>query len=692
MLPASFRRWQRRHRMVNPQLPSALAGWLVVILWISAIIEGMHHDLILGTAGHIDHGKTSLIEALTGTATDRLPEEKKRGITIEPGYAFLDLAPWKIGVVDVPGHEKFVRQMLSGATGMDLAMLVVAADDSVKQQTIEHLDILRMLKLPAGVIALTKCDLVEDEWLELVEDEIRSRVAGSFLEGATIVRCSSKTGEGIDQLKSAIIDCCRQAAADRTLALQAPFRMAVDRTFTIEGHGTVVTGSVASGQIAVGDQVQLQPGNIDVRIRGIQNHDSTAQTVHRGQRAAINLAGIHHQKIGRGHELTATGFLRPSSMVLVEIQLLSDLKRPLKDRSKVRFHIGTAEILANVRLLNASGEAVAEPGGRAFAQLYLHEEAVAVYNQPFILRSESPVMTIGGGRILHPNPVLLKKPDAVDLKHVTALTSTDAATRASSAIYLSQAPGGSDRRQWEESDLPRIAGVPAGGGMVAKLIDDGTLLQLRLSQSRNLEVHRDRLNQVADRIIAKLSALHDQYPLRFTHPRNVLEASFQYLDSPEVLAAAVDQLKKEKKITANVNSIGLAGRGPKLSKGQKVLLESLIGQVKSSGLEGPTIKKLQQAATKNKDSVAELLSMACENGDMVRLDPDGFHIHAETMAKVKQQLIDAIADTDGLTISDIRQVLGVSRKYSVPLCEFLDRIEFTRRVGDKRVLVDPGVQ
>ena len=651
----------------------------------------MQHDLILGTAGHIDHGKTSLIEALTGTATDRLPEEKKRGITIELGYAFLDLDPWKIGVVDVPGHEKFVRQMLSGATGMDVAMLVVAGDDSVKQQTIEHLDILRMLNLPAGVIALTKCDLVEDDWLDMVEEEIRSRVAGSFLENATIVRCSSKTGEGVDELKAAIVACCETASISVEAAENAPFRMAVDRSFTIEGHGTVVTGSVASGNITVGDQLQLQPGNIDVRVRGIQNHDHSSQTVHRGQRAAINLAGIHHQKIDRGHELTATGFLRPSAMVLVEIQLLSDLKRGLKDRSRVRFHVGTAEILANVRLLNGktteSGSTI-EPGGTGYAQLYLAEDAVAVYNQPFILRSESPVMTIGGGRVLHPNPVLLKKPDDIDLKHMAAMTSDNSATRASSSIYLAASVEGAGQSQWDESDLPRIAGVESTSSMVASLIENGELLQMKLTQSRNLEIHCDRLNQVANRIIAKLETLHNEYPLRFTHPRNVLENSFKYLDQPEVLAAAVDLLKKEKKITANVSSIGLAGRGPKLSKGQKVLFSSLIEQVKSSGLQGPTVKKLQQDATKNKDSVAELLSMACENGDMVRLEPDGFYIHAETMTTVKKQLTDAIGSTDGLTISDIRQVLGVSRKYSVPLCEFLDKIEFTRRVGDKRLLFE----
>ena len=649
----------------------------------------MRNDLILGTAGHIDHGKTSLIEALTGTATDRLPEEKKRGITIELGYAFLDLPPWKIGVVDVPGHEKFVRQMLAGATGMDMVMLVVAGDDSVKQQTIEHLDILRLLNLSAGVIALTKCDLVDPDWLEMVEDEIRSRVAGSFLEDAPIIRCSSKTGQGIDDLKQAITGCCEKAAASRQRAHTAPFRMAVDRCFAIEGHGTVVTGSVASGALNVGDQLQIQPGEINVRVRGIQNHDHSAESVHQGQRAAINLAGIHHQKVERGHELAATGFLEPSKMLLVEIRLLGDLKRPLKDRTKVRFHIGTAEILANVRLLERPE---LQPGGAALAQLYLTEPAVAVHSQAFILRSESPVMTIGGGRVLHPDPVLLKKPTETDIKHVRGMTSSDPNERASSAIYLVAGKGNADGANWRQEDLPRIAGIEGVDvieSIATKLVDDGTLMSLRLSQSRTMEMHRDRLSQICDRVIGRLNALHDQFPLRFTHGRNEVENAFQYLEQQEILAAAIEILKKDKLITANVNTIGLVGRGPRLSKGQKVLLEWLVEHVRTAGLDGPTTKKLEQAATKNKDSVAELLAMACENGDMVRLEPDGFHLHRTVVDEVTEQLKGEMATGDGLTISEVGKLIGVSRKYSVPLCEYFDRIGLTRRVEDRRVLAQP---
>ncbi|MEM9413763.1 MAG: selenocysteine-specific translation elongation factor, partial [Planctomycetota bacterium] len=254
----------------------------------------MVNDLILGTAGHIDHGKTSLIGSLTGTNTDRLPEEKKRGITIELGYAFLELAPFKIGIVDVPGHEKFVRQMLAGATGIDLSLLVVAANDSVKQQTREHLDILRFLDLPAGVIAITKSDLVEPDWLELVQEEIRGEVAGTFLEDAPIVATSAKTGEGLEELKTKILSAAEIASkSNRRLRIHAPFKMAIDRAFSIEGHGTVVTGSVSSGTVKTGDAVEIQPGGKAVRIRSVQNHDQAADEVHRGQRAAINLTGIN---------------------------------------------------------------------------------------------------------------------------------------------------------------------------------------------------------------------------------------------------------------------------------------------------------------------------------------------------------------------------------------------------------------
>ena len=291
----------------------------------------MATDLILGTAGHIDHGKTALVRALTGTDTDRLPEEKRRGITIELGFARLSIGDFRLGIVDVPGHERFVRQMLAGATGMHLAMLIVAADDSVKPQTREHLDVLRLLDLPAGVIVITKCDLADEDWLELVEDEIRELVAGTFFERAPILRTSATTGQGIDDLKRALESAAHQAAeAMQEQPASAPFRMAVDRTFSIAGHGTVVTGSVANGHLKLGEELALEPIGKIVRVRGLHNHDESVESVHRGQRAAINIAGVHHDEILRGVELASARHLSATELLTVEFEVLKTATRPLR--------------------------------------------------------------------------------------------------------------------------------------------------------------------------------------------------------------------------------------------------------------------------------------------------------------------------------------------------------------------------
>ena len=637
-------------------------------------------DLILGTAGHIDHGKTSLIGALTGTNTDRLPEEKKRGITIELGYAHLDVPPYRMGIVDVPGHEKFVRQMLAGATGMDLVMLVVAGDDSIKQQTTEHLDILRMLDLPAGVIALTKCDLCDPDWLDLVEEEIRQLVADTFLHGAPIIRTSAKTREGIDELKLALTAAAEIVAeTDRASRVSGPFRMAVDRSFSIAGHGTVVTGSVSSGKVAVGDQIVIQPGDTEVRVRGIQNHDSAADSVARGQRAAINLAGVHHAEIGRGHELASLEHLVPSKLMTVEISMLGNVRKALKDRTRVRFHIGTAELFANVRTLGAA-EIAAEKTG--FAQLYLNESAVAVWNQPFVIRLESPVETIGGGRVLTANANRIKKPSSADLEMLGKIASNDPIVRASAGLYFY--PG----LDWKPERLAKDAGVPDPVAASENLKQNGDLIAVEISPTRKVTIHRRRFDELSRRMLNTLKRMHEQKPLRFQHPRFSVEHEFDYLGQPELLALVIDHLKKEKQVVANVNSIGLVGYGPKLSKGQKMLLDQLIQSLGNAGIEPPTVPELIKSAKKNKESVEELLDMAVENGDLVRI-AKGFYLHATTVQKIKSDLTSAMQENPaGMTMSDIRTLLGTSRKYAIPILEFLDESGFTIREGDLRLLGD----
>jgi len=637
----------------------------------------MMRDLILGTAGHIDHGKTSLIGALTGTNTDRLPEEKKRGITIELGYAFLEIDDYRFGVVDVPGHEKFVRQMLAGATGMDMVLLVIAGDDSVKQQTIEHLDILRLLDLTCGVIALTKCDLCEESWLELVEDEIRSTVTDTFLHDAPIIRTSSKSGMGIDDLKKALNEAADKVAATEIANREsAPFRMAIDRAFSIEGHGTVVTGSVSSGTLNMGDPVEVQPGAMSVRIRGIQNHDSGSEEVHRGQRAAINLGGVRISEIERGQELAAVGHLVPSSLLTVRLHLLSSVKRPLKDRTRVRFHVGTAELFGNVRLLDGTE---LEPGKSGLAQIWLSEPAVTVWNQPFVVRLESPVLTIGGGRVLHPEAAAIKKATEVDLKHVRGMESDSADQRAASAVFLR------NDAAFKPESFPRIAGVVDFQATYDRLKESGGLVETAISQTRTVCMHRDRFEQLGAQVVKTLKRLHEANPLRFNHRRNVVENEFTWLDQKELLDAVIEHLKKEKTVIANVKTVALTGFGPKLSKGQKVVLEELLSKLRDAGLKPPTAAELQKSASKNKESVPELLVMAFENGDLVKVDDD-YYFHAEVIASAKATIKEAIENQGGMTMSDIRTLIDTSRKWAVPLCEYFDETGFTKREGDVRVL------
>lgn len=639
----------------------------------------MNTNLILGTAGHIDHGKTSLIRALTGTDTDRLPEEKKRGITIEPGYAVLEIGDCRLGVVDVPGHEKFVRQMLSGATGMDLGLLVVAADDSIKRQTVEHLDILRLLDLRAGVIAITKIDLIEREWLEPVTEEVRELVAGTFLAEAPIIPTSAHSGEGLDALREALT-----AAADRVRAVgglsgpDAPFRMAIDRVFTIEGHGTVVTGSVSSGSAAVGDKLEIRPGNIDVRIREIQNHDLAVQTVQRGQRGAINLAGVHHGQIRRGQELSATGHLQPARIVSARISVLGNCSRPLKDRQRIRFHIGTNEVLATVRLLEGREM---PPGSSGLAQFFLSEPIVSVWNQPFVIRGESPLETIGGGRILHSNAHRLRRVSAEDLDRLGQLGSDQPEVRVAAALYFDSC------YNQNLPDLARIVGVADAESVVHALVQSGDVIEIPLTAHRTLFVHQLLIQQIATRITDYLKRFHQTDPLASGVQRQKLENHFAYLNSKELFGLAIQQLADSRDIQRTGELITLAGHGPQLTANERKLLVQIVDQFQTAGLEPPTIEQLQKNASKARDSVPQLVQLASDQGQLVKLD-DKIFLHAATLEGIKSSLVDLLGDGSGITMSDLRQHLNTSRKYAIPLCEYLDAAGFTRRQGDLRFLAE----
>ena len=639
----------------------------------------MPTNFILGTAGHIDHGKTSLIRALTGIDTDRLPEEKRRGITIDLGFANLTVGKYQLGIVDVPGHERFVRNMLAGATGMDLALLVIAADDSIKQQTREHLDILRMLDLKAGLIALTKCDLVEADWLDMVEQEIRQFVRGTVLADAPIVRTSVMTGQGLEELRRGLETIAERAEQVAIAAEGAPFRMAIDRTFTVAGHGTVVTGSISSGVSHVGDELVIEPGGIAVRVRGLQNHDQAAEEVRRGQRAAINLAGVHHDAIRRGQELAAPGHLLPSKLLTVSASLLSD-SPPLKNRTRLRVHLGTAEILATVVLLDKER---LMPGESGLAQLYLAEPAVATWNQPLVLRSESPVATIGGGRVLEPNGQRLRRPDEATLGQVRLLQSKEPVERAAASLFLA------GTKDWREADLPRVAGASSGGNIRDELRAKGLLVEVQVAPTRRVSLHRQVMEQLGKRVEAALLTLHQKNPLKMQFPRETIAHGFEYLE-PAVFAAVLDQMAKAGSIRISPQGLSLVGQGPKLSRNEQALYQQLLEWFRAAGIQSPTIEECQQKAAKNQASVPQLLALAAGDGQLVEVAP-GYYLHHEVEAAARATIAahEKMRSASGLTLSEIRELLATSRKYAVPLCEYWDKVQFTKRNGDLRLPASP---
>ena len=635
----------------------------------------MPRDLILGTAGHIDHGKTALVKALTGIDCDRLPDEKARGITIDIGFATLQVDDFRLGIVDVPGHERFVKNMLAGATGIDLALLVIAADDSIMPQTREHLEILKLLGLHHGVITLSKCDLVDETTREVVELEIRELMKGSFLEDADIVRTSAQTGEGIVELKAAIAAACKKVEA-RTGAEW--FRMAIDRSFIVQGHGTVVTGSVTSGSLKVGDELDWQPRGEKVRVRSLQNHDKPVEEVHRGQRAAINLAGVHHEDVLRGQELATPGYLQPSRVLTVRLYNLPDSKRQIKHRSPVRFHLGTAEIMGAVSLLDCDS---VQPGEWALAQLFLEEPATATWGQPFVLRGSSATMTLGGGQVLQPVARKIRRRHLEILERVERLWTGDPEERALTVAWFGGFAG------FTLPDLVR--GANLGPDQAAELIERlkarGRLVNVVISPARQLLLHADVIKELDERILQALGRLHEQFPLMTTHDRQKVQSQLDYVGDEPMVHAAVERLLQKKQLVGDLRRIGRADFKPKLSGNLRKLKDKLVADYKTAGFQPPEPKSFAGLAGGNAANLKDLFDVCIAEGLLVQISEEVF-LHSDVDADMKRRLTERLAAGSGLTVAEIRDILGTTRKYAVPICEYLDRVGFTKREGDLRLL------
>jgi selenocysteine-specific elongation factor len=633
----------------------------------------MTRALILGTAGHIDHGKTALVKALTGIDCDRLPEEKARGITIDIGFAFLDIADMRIGIVDLPGHERFIMNMLAGATGIDLALLVVAADDSVMPQTREHFEILQLLGLKYGVIALTKADLVDETTRAVVELEIRDLVRGSFLEGAPIVPTSVHTGAGLQELRAALEVTCRRVETRRQGEW---FRMAIDRTFVVQGHGTVVTGTVTGGKLAIGDEVEWLPRRERVRVRALHNHDRSVQEVRQGMRAALNLAGVPHEQVVRGQELATPGILEPNRVLTVRLQCLVDSRKPIKHRMPVRFHAGTAEIMGTVALLDNN---LLAPGSWGLAQLFLAEPAIATWGQPFIVRESSATFTLGGGQILQPAARIIRRRHLAVLERLEQLWSGATEERMSTAVWLSEFVG------LTASDLIRDAGVQAGeaGTLFQNMVQSGRLVEIGSRSGQPVYMHADVIADLEKRILTILHDFHEEAPLLSAHPRLRIVTQLGYIGNDQLIQRAVDRIIQGKKVVGDRERIALADFKPKLSGSLRKLREKIIEAYRQGRFTPPEVASFAGAAAGNVRSLQDLFDVCVAEGYLCKISTE-VYVHAEAAADMQRLIQAAFGEGKGLTVAQIRDLLGTTRKYAVPICEYLDRQGLTERRGDLR--------
>lgn len=629
-------------------------------------------NVIIGTAGHIDHGKTSLVRALTGIDADRLKEEKQRGITIDIGFASLDVGDVHFGFVDVPGHERFVKNMLAGAHGVDLVILVIAADESVMPQTREHFDICRMLGVRAGLVALTKADMVDSELLELAHAEVEEFVEGSFLEGAPIVAVSSTTGLGIEDLKAAFV---RLASAVPERRTDLPFRLPIDRAFTMRGFGTVVTGTLIAGEVATGDTLELQPGGRRVKVRGVQVHSHQSERAFAGQRTAINLQGVELEDVERGQVLIPVGRFQATSMVDVRLQVLSGAPRPLEHRARIRFHHGTSESLGRVVLL---GRDALEAGGEAIVQIRLESPVLAAPGDRFIVRSYSPQATIGGGVIL----------DALALKHRQSDTQA--------LVWLEHLEAGDERERirlrLERAGVRGISllDLAAQTGLTDHTITEQMAALVRekraVEAAASLWFDAGAAVALRDSVLATLKAFHKRDPLA---PGMSVEElrSVLFSQSPvDIFRTVTAELMAADKIVRDRDVFVLAGRGSALSpedQAGKASVESLLGSV---GLEALQLGDVAARAGLPEPKAKKYCDLLTRDGKLVRLGDLLYHRTVLDDLKTRVQARKAV--DSALDIAAFRELTGgLSRKYTIPLLEWLDRERVTRRVGDKREIL-----
>ncbi len=633
-------------------------------------------QVILGTAGHIDHGKTSLIKALTGIDTDRLKEEKLRGITIELGFAHMDMPGGeRLGIVDVPGHEKFVKHMVAGATGIDLVALVIAADEGIMPQTREHMEICELLRVKKGLVVLTKTDLVDDsDWLELVREDIVEFLKGTFLEGCEIVAVSAATGEGIDELKKSL---ARLFAEVQPKSSEGPFRLPVDRVFTMRGFGTVITGTSISGRLQIGDAVVIYPNELKSKVRGIQVHGNDVQEVLPGQRTAVNLQGMERALIERGDVLASAGALSASHIIDIQLELLKNTPRPLKHRAKIRFHTGTAEHLATIILLDRQE---LKPGEKSFAQLRLDQPAAVLRGDRFVLRSYSPVQTIGGGDVLHPLPRKHKGP--AKREAAKALEKLFNSTDSDIILWHLQDAG------WAglgEAELRIRANVPQK--FLEKTLQQFTSARkvvLYDKENKRL-IHPDALEEMKSSVTEILAGYHRRFPLKAGMSKEEIPALLSKPVDAKLYNFVLRQLAEAGQIAQEMEWVRLTTHKVALSKDEDIIRQKIENAFRQAGLQPPFFKEVTSGLPGTPKQHQEVLEWLLTKGTLVKTKEE-IYFHASAMAELHGRLVTWLKEHAEITTPQFKEMTGASRKYTIPLLEYFDAQKVTIRVGEVRKL------
>ena len=640
--------------------------------------------VIVGTAGHIDHGKSALVEALTGMNPDRLEEEKRRGITIDLGFAHLDLGGGlRIGFIDVPGHERFVKNMLAGVGGMDLVLLVIAADESIKPQTREHFDIANLVGIRNGLIALTKSDLVDREILELAKLEIQEFVAGSFLQDAPILPVSAKTGAGLEELKREL---ARLAGAAAPRPAHLPFRLPIDRSFVMKGFGTVVTGTLASGKIQKEAEVEILPLGRRVRVRGLEVYNQPAEVAMAGQRTAVNLGGVEAKEITRGMTLAPPGFFATSERLDVSILLLPTSPR-LKTRAPVHFHCWASETVAEVILV---GEKELKPGERAYAQLRLREPGLFLPGDRFVIRQFSPLTTLGGGVIVDNHPTKHKAGDVRILETLEVLARNEPEARLEKLAELSgeaSLPELVARTGWPAEEILRVAARLESKGAVRALGQPA-----QAGKPENLLVHMRRFRAVETAALEHLEQFHAGHPLVEGVSKEDLRGQAgaarrgEGPPSPVLFNAVVEELARAGKIEVRGESVRMAGREVRLSSEELAAKEKISRAFEQAGLSVPAVATVLEKLPVDRARAEKILHLLLREKTLVKVTEE-LVFHRAALEELRTTILRLKDKSRRIDVGAFKELTGVSRKYAIPLLEYLDRERVTRREGDTRIIL-----